>query len=170
MYIYTNITYNYTFMKNRTYRHQAILERIKNNKISNQSELSNQLAKLGFEVTQATLSRDLATLKIIRLPDAEKGHIYATPDQINNPFNLLDDNFPLNAFRNISFSGTLAVLKCLPSFAPSIALLLDALEMEEIIGTIAGDDTVIIVIREDLSHEQFRESLARRLPELRERF
>jgi len=71
--------------------------------------------------------------------------------------------------QSIAFSGNLAVLKCLPSFAPSVALLLDAYEMDEIIGTIAGDDTVLIILKEGLSHERFRSALVERCPELRNR-
>jgi len=75
----------------------------------------------------------------------------------------------LQTCRSITYSGNLAVLKCLPSFAPSVALVLDAFGMDEIIGTVAGDDTVLIILKEGLSHERFRTALVERSPELAER-
>lgn len=157
-------------MKNKNARQKAIRELIDKQRIASQGELQAKLLALGFAVTQATLSRDLAELKVIKQPDSSKGHIYAIPQQVTNPFKLRDDNSPLNACLRLSFSGNLAVIKCLPSFAPSIALLLDALEMEEIIGTLAGDDTILIVLGEGIAHDLFRQTLLRRLPELRTRF
>ncbi|MBN2354716.1 ArgR family transcriptional regulator [candidate division KSB1 bacterium] len=157
-------------MKDRKQRHIVICEIIKDNKIASQMELQSMLDELGYTVTQATLSRDLAALKVMKRPDPIKGHIYAISDEVTNPFTVMNDNSPLNACRQLSFAGNLAVIKCLPSFAPSIALLLDGLEMDEVIGTVAGDDTILVVLRDGISHEQFRRTLLRRLPELRRRF
>jgi transcriptional regulator of arginine metabolism len=82
---------------------------------------------------------------------------------------IADDNSPLNACKSIAFSQNLAVLKCLPSFAPSVSMLIDRLEMEAVVGTIAGDDTILIVLRENWTHERFLDAFFKRLPELRDR-
>lgn len=159
----------YTVMISRGNRHRAIRGILETSKISSQNELREKLENLGFETTQATLSRDLAALRIVRIPDADKGYVYALSSQVTSSFSLMEDNSPLNACKSIAFSHNLAVIKCLPSFAPSVALFLDGLEMDVIIGTIAGDDTVLIIIREGVTHAQFKTALVSRLPELRDR-
>ena len=156
-------------MKNKADRQQTIQNILENSKISSQEELRSLLESKGYTTTQATLSRDLAALKIIKIPDDEKGHIYTMSSEMPDTYNHLEDSSPLHTCRSITFSHNLVVLKCLPSFAPSIALILDRINLPEIIGTIAGDDTVLIIMAEGVSHEQFRELLVNRLPELRGR-
>jgi transcriptional regulator of arginine metabolism len=157
-------------MKERQTRHSAIRKILETDHITSQEQLKTRLEERGFSTTQATLSRDLVTLKVIRLPDAQKGHIYALPNQAFSASPMLDNHAPLKTCQSIAFSGNLAVIKCLPSFAPSVALILDSLNLDAIIGTVAGDDTVLVVIREDISHARIRERLLERLPELRDRF
>jgi len=156
-------------MNTKRDRHRAIRQIIASGQISNQNELKDILEKQGFATTQATLSRDLMALKIIKVPDAEKGYIYALSENYQSSLLPVEGGSPLQTCRSISFSGNLAVLKCLPSYAPSVALVLDAYEMDEIIGTIAGDDTVLIILKEGLSHERFRNALVERFPELHNR-
>jgi len=156
-------------MKNRTHRHKLISTIIEHQPIANQAELRAELARKGCRVTQATLSRDLLALRVIRIPDQARGHVYALPGQITNPLTLIDDASPFRGVRSLDFSGNLAVMKTLPSLAPSIALLIDGFNLEGVVGTIAGDDTILIVLREHLSHKRFRERLTERLPGLRDR-
>lgn len=169
MYIYTVISYIYTFMKERIDRHNAIRKMLETFRITSQEELRAKLEELGFATTQATLSRDLTALRVIKIPDNEKGYIYTLASEISGALLDLEGSSPIHTCKSIAFSGNLAVIKCLPSFAPSVALILDRLNLETIIGTIAGDDTVLIVIQECTSHQQFKELLLERLPELRER-
>lgn len=154
-------------MNSKTNRHKVIRQLIETAKISNQKELKAMLKSQGFNITQATLSRDLLALKVIKIPDKEKGHIYTLSEQFISYPPLDVDSSPLHTCRSMAFSNNLAVIKCLPSFAPSVALTLDALAMDEIIGTIAGDDTVLIILREGVTHERFRSALVDRCPELR---
>jgi len=156
-------------MKEKADRHKAIREILENSKISSQEELRIMLESRGFATTQATLSRDLSALKIIKIPDDEKGHIYTMSDELSTTYTHLEDKSPLNTCRSIAFSHNLAIMKCRPSFAPSVALVLDQINMNEIVGTIAGDDTVLIILAEDVTHERFRKLLVTRLPELRGR-
>jgi len=162
--------YEYIYiMISRDNRQQAIREVLGNSKISSQEELRSILKSRGFTTTQATLSRDLSALKIIKIPDDEKGYIYTMSSELPPAYTHLEDSSPLHSCRSIAFSHNLAIIKCLPSYAPSVALILDRIKMGEIIGTIAGDDTVLIIMAEGVSHEQFRELLVTRLPELRGR-
>ncbi|MFH2025839.1 MAG: ArgR family transcriptional regulator [bacterium] len=156
-------------MKEKADRQLAIREILGNSKISSQEELRSMLESRGYATTQATLSRDLSALKIIKIPDDEKGYIYTMSNEMPTTYNHLEDGSPLHTCRSITFSHNLAIIKCLPSYAPSVALILDRIKMGEIIGTIAGDDTVLIIMAEGVSHEQFRELLMTRLPELRGR-
>ena len=156
-------------MKEKADRQQTIQDILENSKISSQEELRSLLESRGYSTTQATLSRDLTALKIIKIPDDEKGYIYTLSKEIASTYDHLEDSSPLHTCRSITFSHNLVVLKCLPSFAPSVALILDRIGLYEIIGTIAGDDTVLIILAEGVSNEQFRELLVNRLPELRGR-
>jgi len=155
-------------MNTKIDRHRAIRQIIATGQIFNQNELKIVLESQGFSVTQATLSRDLVALKVIKVPHAEKGYIYALSEKYQSSPKV-EGSSPLQTCRSIAYSGNLAILKCLPSFAPSVALVLDALGMDEIVGTIAGDDTVLIILKEGLSHERLRTALVDRIPELRER-
>lgn len=150
-------------------RQKVIQEILESSKISSQGELLSILESRGFATTQATLSRDLSALKIIKIPDDEKGYIYKIPRVFQPSYNNLEGSSPLHTCRSVAFSHNLAVLKCLPSFAPSVAMILDRVGMREIVGTIAGDDTILIILAENISHERFKELLLERLPELRGR-
>ncbi|HOT98356.1 MAG TPA: ArgR family transcriptional regulator [bacterium] len=156
-------------MNRKNDRHTAIRELIESRPIASQQELLEALQAQGFAATQATLSRDLLALRVMRIPDPVRGYLYAMPGeaaQMAVP-GAPADTSPLHGCRSLAFSGNLAVLKSLPSFAPSIGLLIDSLMMQEIVGTVAGDDTLLIVLPEGLSHERFRQALLERLPELR---
>jgi len=155
-------------MKERENRVRIIRKILETEQIANQNDLNRKLKEEGFEITQATLSRDLAAMKVMRIPDTDKRYIYTLPSQ-STVSQITEDNSPLNACKSIAFSQNLAVLKCLPSFAPSISMLIDRLEMEAVVGTVAGDDTILIVLREDWAHERFLDALFKRLPELRDR-
>ncbi len=160
--------YVYLCMNRKSDRHTAIRELIESRPIASQQELLAALQAQGFAATQATLSRDLLALRVMRIPDPERGYLYAMPGEAT-PTGAPADTSPLHGCRSLAFSGNLAVLKSLPSFAPSIGLLIDSLMMPEIVGTIAGDDTLLIVLPEGLSHHRFRQALLERLPELRNR-
>ena len=116
----------------------------------------------GFSFTQATLSRDLKFLKAGKIADDEKGHIYLLPgnaydDQRN------DNEFKSAVSRNfisIEYSGNMAVIKTLPGFASGIAYRIDRLNAFEIIGTIAGDDTILIIARDGINRQDIHRVLA----------
>ncbi len=156
-------------MREKAERLKMIRDILENSKISSQEELREKLEEQGFGTTQATLSRDLTALRVIKIPDNEKGYIYTLASEISGAMLNLEGSSPIHTCKSLAFSGNLAIIKCLPSFAPSVALILDRLNLDTIIGTIAGDDTVLIVIKEGFSPQQFRKLLMEQLPELRER-
>ncbi len=153
---------------NKKNRLEFVKKIIKENKISSQHELQQFLEKEDIAVTQATLSRDLNTLKVVKIVDEDHGHIYALPGSVENLKEHKVNYFPVENFKSIKFSGNLAVIKSTPSFASSMALIIDQLEMNEMIGSIAGDDTVMIILSEKTTPSEFTAALRRRIPVLRE--
>lgn len=137
-------------MKDRNERLMAIRRLINSSNISSQEELLSLLQRKGFSMTQATLSRDLKYLKVAKMPDSEKGYIYMlTERQLNDPSE--NEDLPITGFVSIDFAQGMAIMKTLPGHASSIAYALDNLNSYEIAGTIAGDDTILIIPRDGVS-------------------
>jgi len=157
-------------MKNRKRRVELIVDLIKNNCIGSQEELSRRLAENGFNVTQATLSRDLKMLKTTKVPTDRGTYMYILPDSNTIKDKLLASGqmamssaYQLG-FISISFSGNIAVIKSRNGYAAGIAYDLDISNPPELLGTIAGTDTVFAVMKEGLTHEQMRSVFSRLLP------
>lgn len=163
MYIFASYLYIYTLMSKKT-RHNTIKELIRKNEISNQDVLLNMLQKKGFILTQATLSRDMKELKIIKAPTTNGTYIY----QLSNQSNALlqDEQISISAFGfvSIEFSGQLAVVKTRPGYAMGIASEIDNKASEYILGTVAGDDTILLIPRENISRKEIIDSLSQFIP------
>jgi len=155
-------------MKSRIERQMAIKKAILTEKVSSQDELVRMLRNKGIDVTQATLSRDLRTLKVAKAYDPAAGYIYVIPDvgKIEQVETEAGINYLADGFRNIQFSGNLAVLTTRPGYASSIAALIDTAAPYEIIGTIAGDDTVLLIMREGIKRTDLVNSLILIMPKL----
>lgn len=143
----------------------AIKNIITSKKVSSQDELLALLGKDGFVTTQATLSRDLKFLKVAKIPDLEAGYIYSLRDiGIKVAEEPLYDEFPLSGVESIEFSGNLAVIKTRPGFANGVASVIDSHGLYEILGTIAGDDTILLISREGVSKSDVVNALALFIP------
>jgi transcriptional regulator of arginine metabolism len=128
-------------------RHVKIREIITNDEIETQDELVESLRKAGFNVTQATVSRDIKELHLMKVPLDDGRYKYSMPaDQRFNPIQKLRRALS-DHFVSIDFTESLVVLKCLPGTANTICALLDNLEWSEIMGTIGGDDTILVICR-----------------------
>jgi transcriptional regulator of arginine metabolism len=142
---------------NKTKRLLEIRNIIQGQKIGSQDELLSVLNTRGFEYTQATLSRDLKYLKVGKVSDAEKGMIYQLPDQMITAVSSTSDTAQTNnqptGFISIEFSANMAVIKTLPGFASSLAYRIDGMNSFEILGTIAGDDTILVIAREGIPRQ-----------------
>lgn len=158
-------------MKNRTKRQLAIKQAILNARISSQDELLQIMKEQGFELTQATLSRDLKILKVAKVSDPSLGYVYVIPEGSNTDNQRENSriNFLADGFRDIQFSGNLAVMKTVPGYASSLAAVIDNAEPFEIIGTIAGDDTVLLIMREGISQSDLVNSLILIMPKLEDK-
>lgn len=128
-------------------RHIKIREIIAERDIETQDELVDQLKKLGFKVTQATVSRDIKELHLVKVPSATGSYKYSTPtEQRFNPKEKLK-RLIMESFVSIDHAHHFIVLKTLPGNANAIGALIDDLEWEGIMGTICGDDTCLIICR-----------------------
>lgn len=157
-------------MKNRKKRIEVIVDIINQNCVGSQEELASILASMGYNVTQATLSRDLKMLKTTKVPTDRGTYMYILPDS-----NVIKDKMLAagitsphsghqNGFVSLTFSQNIAVIKTRNGYAPGIAYDIDISNVPEIIGTIPGTDTILAVLAEGVTHEQAREVLSRFLP------
>ena len=156
-------------MSSKTKRLLAIRKIVSTMKIGTQEELLSVLAEKGFALTQATLSRDLKFLKVGKISDPEKGYVYFMPEgveavQIKHAVNK--DNFPVNGFISLKFSNHLGVIRTKSGYASSIASLIDSQAPYEVLGTIAGDDTILIIPIEGVSQQDVKNAMIMIMPEL----
>src|SRR5690554_714600 len=152
-------------MKIRTDRVNAIISVIEENKVSSQEELLAFLEAKGVKTTQATLSRDLKSLKVAKQPDHEGSYVYVMPEQSEENEEVTSlHSFPLSGFLAIAYSGNMAVIKTRPGFANGLASVIDSRNPYEIIGTIAGDDTILLIIREGVGRVEVTEALSEFMP------
>ena len=153
----------------KTQRLIAIKQIVSEKKISSQDELLTLLNNQGYQITQATLSRDLKYLKVAKVPDSEVGYRYVVPEngQKNPEEQLTLEGFPMNRISSIEFSGQMAVIKTRPGFANSIASVIDSYGIFEVLGTIAGDDTILLINRDGVSKTDVINALDLILPGLK---
>ncbi|WP_182199497.1 transcriptional regulator AhrC/ArgR [Paraliobacillus salinarum] len=132
-------------------RHIKIRELITENEIETQDELVDALHELGYNVTQATVSRDIKELHLVKVPLSDGRYKYSLPaDQRFNPLEKLK-RLMRDAFIRMDEANNLLVLKTLPGNANALGALIDNLDWEEILGTICGDDTILIICKDNTS-------------------
>jgi transcriptional regulator of arginine metabolism len=170
MNIFAALLYKYTKqMKAKMQRLVAIRELISDKEITSQEELVVLLKRKGFELTQATLSRDLKMLQVIKAPGFDGGYIYRLPQ--NQSVNKKNEpevaRFLYEGIVSVDVSGNMAVLKTKPAYASSIAAVIDGTNPFEVLGTIAGDDTIFMVVREGIERVDLIGLLFKIFPNLR---
>lgn len=163
MYIFALFLYIYTCMTKK-FRHKIIKEVLQTSEINSQDMLLKMLIERGFELTQATLSRDIKELKIVKVPTSQGSYIY----QFSENIATIQDENPLSSFGfvSIEFSGQLAVMKTRPGYAMAIAGEIDNKASGYILGTVAGDDTILLIPRENISREEVIDSLSAFIPNI----
>ena len=158
-------------MKRKANRLDAIKLIISSKEVGCQEDLLNMLMAEGFELTQATLSRDLKQLKVAKAATMNGKYIYVLPNDImykrNNNEESVREMMVNTGFVSLHFSGNLAVIKTRPGYASSMAYDIDNQETSDIIGTIAGDDTIMLVLDEKASHESVKQFLSLFIPNLK---
>ena len=150
-------------MKVKASRLEALKMLISSKELSNQEEVLQALKVEGFLLTQATLSRDLKQLKVAKAASMNGKYVYVLPNEtmykrIHKPLSPTE-MMMTPGFVSINFSGNMGIIKTRPGYASSIAYNIDSSDIPQIIGTIAGDDTIFIVIKEGTSPEDVKDSL-----------
>ena len=158
-------------MKVKNSRLEALRLIISSQQLGSQDELLNALQKEGFKLTQATLSRDLKQLKVAKAASMSGNYVYVLPNEtmykrISSP-NSIREMMTVPGFISINFSGNIGIIKTRPGYASSIAWNIDNSNIPEILGTIAGDDTIFIVIKEGIRHQTVIETLSHVVPNMR---
>ncbi|MDR3248482.1 MAG: ArgR family transcriptional regulator [Treponema sp.] len=155
-------------MKERLARLKSVRKLIKTYRIESQESLLGHLQKEGFLVTQATLSRDLKLLKVGKVSDGHGGYLYSLPgdDERQETERTYIHDF-LRGYISIEWSGSIVVIKTYSGHSDSVALAVDNLGLEDVLGTIAGrDNTVFVALREGVSGEDFMNLMKESIPEL----
>ena len=158
-------------MKVKSSRLETLKMLISSHELSSQEEVLKALSKEGYKLTQATLSRDLKQLKVAKAASMNGKYVYVLPNEtmykrVSNPRSL-KEMMMTPGFLSINFSGNMIVIKTRPGYASSIAYNIDNHDIPDILGTIAGDDTIFLVKKEDASEEALLKSLANAIPELK---
>lgn len=146
-------------MKKR--RHEKILELIGSHSVDTQEELLRLLRQEGFEVTQATVSRDIKELRLVKAQTGSGKYRYTAPkdgsrDMSSRFFSLFSDNTV-----SVQSACNMVVIKCLTGMAQAVCAAMDSLHWEGIVGTLAGDDTIFVVMKEPECAERFSAELRR---------
>ena len=154
-------------MKTKDRRLEAIKMIISGKEVGSQEEVLNELRKEGFTLTQATLSRDLKQLKVAKAATMSGKYVYVLPNETMyrrvSKAASMKEMLQSTGFRSINFSGNMGVIRTRPGYASSIAYNIDNSEIPEILGTIAGDDTIFIVIREGTDHNAIIDAMRENL-------
>lgn len=159
-------------MKLKSDRIEVLKMLISSNDLGSQEEVLEALAKEGFQVTQATLSRDFKQLKVAKAASMNGKYVYVLPNEtmykrVASP-RLASEMLRIPGYRSINFSGNMGVIRTRPGYASSIAYNIDNSHIDEILGTIAGDDTIFIVIKEGATQEQIIKGLSAIVPGMEE--
>ena len=155
-------------MKKKANRLDAIKMIISSKDVSSQEELLQALSKEGFELTQATLSRDLKQLKVAKAANMNGKYVYVLPNNImykRSNDQSASEMLMTSGFVSLQFSGNIAVIRTRPGYASSMAY--DNRECPAILGTIAGDDTIMLVVHEAASHDEVRSFLSQIIPNIK---
>lgn len=151
----------------KSMRHAMILEMIESQKVETQEDLADELRKRGINVTQATVSRDIKELRLLKVLSEDGGYRYATAERAEKGVSERFIRIFTESVMSVDDAGNLVVLKTLSGSAPSAAEAIDNSKWPEIIGTIAGDNTILVIVKniedvEDVKN-RFREMLNNRI-------
>ena len=160
----------YTVMKVKNSRLEALKMLISSMELSSQEEVLKVLEKEGFKLTQATLSRDLKQLKVAKAASMNGKYVYVLPNEtmyrrVTTP-RKATEMLQRSGYVSVNISGQLAIVKTRPGYASALAYDIDNSDSPYILGSIAGDDTIFIALREGATRGQVLEALSYVIPEI----
>ncbi|MGI6071958.1 MAG: arginine repressor [Lachnospiraceae bacterium] len=129
-------------------RHEKIIELITNHNIETQSELASMLNEAGFQTTQATASRDIKELRLEKRASGNKSIYYYPENKVMNQNKYL--RVFGDGFVRMDAAGNFVIIRTVSGMAMAVAAALDALGISEIVGTIAGDDTIMCATKTEV--------------------
>lgn len=144
-------------MKNK--RQEKILELVRTYDIDTQETLIGKLAECGFTVTQTTVSRDIRDLRLVKDPTGKGTYKYVSKENADVPQAPHPGAALTDAVRSIETAQNLIVVKTLAGMANAVAVCLDSFRISEIIGTVAGDDTILLVVKDSEIAEKVEKHL-----------
>ncbi len=152
-------------MKIKTTRIEALKMLISSKELCSQEEVLQELKKEGFTLTQATLSRDMKQLKVAKAASMNGKYVYVLPNEtmyrrVHKPLSATEMTRN-SGFLSVHYSGNMGVIKTRPGYASSIAYNIDNSNIPAILGTIAGDDTIFIAIKEYANLEELSKDIAK---------
>ena len=158
-------------MKVKNNRLEALRLIISSQQLGSQEELLMALQKEGFKLTQATLSRDLKQLKVAKAATMNGNYVYVLPNEsmykrVSTP-STVREMMSMPGFVSINFSGNMAVIKTRPGYASSIAWNIDNSSLPQLLGTIAGADTIFIVLKEGIPKAEIIDALSTVIPNMK---
>ncbi len=135
-------------MGNKTERLNLIRRIVSEELIGSQEDLIQRLSELGVKATQSTLSRDFKEVNISKMPHPDKGYVYVLSEKlgsdiVTNTANIAD------AVLGVKFSHNIAVVATKSGYASAVSVIIDGRKSKDIIGTIAGDNNIVVILRED---------------------
>ncbi|MCK5128843.1 MAG: arginine repressor [Clostridiales bacterium] len=136
-------------MKNK--RHILIMELIDSKNIETQEDLALQLKIAGLDVTQATVSRDIKELNLVKVSNNQDGYKYARQGEVSPGLSARQLRIFADTVLSIDYSGSMIVIKTMTGSANAAAEALDGLGWDEFLGTIAGDNTIFMMVKENTS-------------------
>jgi transcriptional regulator of arginine metabolism len=144
-------------MSSKRERQTAIMEVIREHRITSQEGLRELLMERGIDVTQATVSRDVRELRLVKVPDAEGVSHYTLPEEWENTPPL--ETLLPTLYQSAEGTRNLLVIRTMTGGAQAVALAIDWEEWPEVLGSIAGDDTILLICREDEQVEVVQQRL-----------
>lgn len=145
-------------MKTKNSRMETLKMLISSKELCSQDEVLKELQKEGYTLTQATLSRDMKQLKVAKAASMNGKYVYVLPNEtmykrIPTP-RTAAEMLRIPGYLSVNFSGNIGVIRTRPGYASSIAYNIDNSDIPQIMGTIAGDDTIFIALREGVSQDE----------------
>ena len=158
-------------MKIKNNRLEALRLIISSQQLGSQEELLTALQQEGFKLTQATLSRDLKQLKVAKAATMSGSYVYVLPNEsmykrVSTP-QTVREMMQMPGFVSINFSGNMAIIKTRPGYASSFAWNIDNSNLPQLLGTIAGADTIFVALKEGVNKEEATQALSTVIPNMK---
>ena len=146
-------------MSAKTERQKVVLDVLAKHAVATQAELKAHLKQRGIEVDQATLSRDIKELALVKVSDDGTNYRYATVEDVAPPAHMKASAILARLVHKVEASGNVLVVKTDPGEASPVGLALDRMGWPEVAGTVAGDDTLLVVVREGVAARKLAKKL-----------